>query len=67
MAPAVLLGNHGLLAFGHDALAAAQLIVIMEEAAALLLDADALGGAKPFPADALEREREHMRRFGSQR
>src|SRR4029453_10546051 len=51
--PAVLLGNHGLLAFGHDALAAAQLIVIMEEAAALLLDADALGGAKPFPPDAL--------------
>src|SRR5262245_8660386 len=67
MAPAVLLGNHGLLAFGHDALAAAQLIVIMEEAAALLLDADALGGAKPFPPDALAREREHMRRFGSQR
>ena len=67
MSPAVLLGNHGLLAFGHDAPAAAQLIVIMEEAAALLLDADALGGAKPFPADALERERQHMRRFGSQR
>ena len=65
--PAVLLGNHGLLAFSHNALAAAQLIVIMEEAAALLLDADALGGAKPFPANALEREREHMRRFGSQR
>jgi L-fuculose-phosphate aldolase len=65
--PAVLLGNHGLLAFGRNALAAAQLIVIMEEAAELLLDADALGGAKPFPADALERERQHMRRFGSQR
>jgi L-fuculose-phosphate aldolase len=65
--PAVLLGNHGLLAFSHDALAAAQLIVIREEAAALLLDADTLGGAKPFPADALERERQHMRQFGSQR
>jgi L-fuculose-phosphate aldolase len=65
--PAVLLGNHGLLAFSHNALAAAQLIVIMEEAAALLLDAGALGGAKPFPADALERERQHMRQFGSQR
>jgi L-ribulose-5-phosphate 4-epimerase len=65
--PAVLLGNHGLLAFARDALAAAQLIVIMEEAAQLLLDADSLGGAKPFPADALEREREHMRRFGSVR
>lgn len=65
--PAVLLGNHGLLAFSHNALAAAQVIVIMEEAAELLLDADALGGAKPFPADALERERQHMRQFGSQR
>jgi L-fuculose-phosphate aldolase len=65
--PAVLLGNHGLLAFARDPLAAAQLIIIMEEAAQLLLDADTLGGAKPFPADALEREREHMRRFGSAR
>ena len=65
--PAVLLGNHGLLAFARDPLAAAQLIVIMEEAAQLLLDADTLGGAKPFPADALEREREHMQRFGSTR
>ncbi|MFL5802225.1 MAG: class II aldolase/adducin family protein [Roseiflexaceae bacterium] len=65
--PAVLLGNHGLLAFARDPLAAAQLIIIMEEAAQLLLDADALGGAKPFPADAIEREREHMRQFGSAR
>jgi L-ribulose-5-phosphate 4-epimerase len=65
--PAVLLGNHGLLAFARDPLAAAQVIIIMEEAAQLLLDAESLGGAKPFPADALEREREHMRRFGSAR
>jgi L-ribulose-5-phosphate 4-epimerase len=65
--PAVLLGNHGLLAFARDPLAAAQLIIIMEEAAQFVLGADSLGGAKPFPADALEREREHMRRFGSAR
>jgi len=63
--PAVLLGNHGLLAFARTPLAAAQLIIIMEEAAQLLLDADSLGGAKPFPADALERERKHMQQFGS--
>jgi L-ribulose-5-phosphate 4-epimerase len=63
--PAVLLGNHGLLSFGADPLAAAQIIIIMEEAAQLVLDADTLGGAKPFPPDALERERAHMRRFGS--
>ena len=39
----------------RDALAAAQLIVIMAEAAELLLDENTLGGAKPFPADPLER------------
>src|SRR5436305_10680988 len=37
--PAVLLGNHGLLAFSRDPLITAQLIVIMEEAAELTLDA----------------------------
>ncbi len=63
--PAVLLGNHGLLAFGRDALAAAYLIVSMEEAAELTLAARTLGGEKNFPPGALEKEREHMRSFGS--
>ena len=63
--PAVLLANHGVLAFGGDALAAAQLIIILEEAAQLTLDARTLGGEQPFPADALERERRHMQQFGS--
>lgn len=63
--PAVLLGNHGLLAFSQDILATAQLIIIIEEAAQLTLDARALGGERAFPPDALEREREHMRHFGS--
>jgi L-ribulose-5-phosphate 4-epimerase len=65
LVPAVLLGNHGVLAFGDDPAAAAQIIVIMEEAAELLLAAQTLGGAHPFPADALERERAHMQRFRS--
>jgi L-ribulose-5-phosphate 4-epimerase len=65
--PAVLLGNHGLLAFSRDPLITAQLIVIMEEAAELTLDARKLGGEKAFPADALERERKHMQQFGSAR
>ncbi len=65
--PAVLLGNHGLLAFSRDPLMTAQFIVIMEEAAELTLAAEALGGPKAFPADALERERAHMRQFGSTR
>jgi L-fuculose-phosphate aldolase len=65
--PAVLLGNHGLLAFGHDALYAAMVIISMEEAAELTLAARTLGGEKSFPADALERERKHMQQFGSHR
>lgn len=63
--PAVLLGNHGLLAFSRNPLATAQLIIIMEEAAELALNARAIGGEKPFPADAIERERRHMQQFGS--
>ena len=63
--PAVLLANHGLLAFSRDAIATAQLIIIMEEAAQLTLDARTIGGEKPFPANALEQERAHMQRFGS--
>src|SRR6266849_674943 len=65
--PAVLLGNHGLLAFGHDALYAAMVIISMEEAAELTLAARTLGGEKSFPADALERERKHIQQFGSHR
>ena len=65
--PAVLLANHGLLAAGSDPLRAAQFVVAMEESAIMTLHARTLGGAKPFPSGALEREREHMRQFGSVR
>jgi L-ribulose-5-phosphate 4-epimerase len=65
--PAVLLANHGLLAFGRDPRSTAQLIIIMEEAAELTLRARQLGGEKSFPVGALERERRHMQRFGSTR
>lgn len=66
-APAVLLGNHGLLAFGADPLSTVFLIVSMEEAAEMTLEARALGGERSFPDGALEKEREHMRQFGSLR
>ncbi|HLI05012.1 MAG TPA: class II aldolase/adducin family protein [Ktedonobacteraceae bacterium] len=62
---AVLLGNHGLLAFAGDATATALLIVSMEEAAEMTLEADMLGGAKPFPPGALDKVRQHMRQFHS--
>jgi L-fuculose-phosphate aldolase len=65
--PALLLGNHGLLAFGQDALYATMVIISMEEAAEMTLEARMLGGEKPLPADALERERKHMQQHGSVR
>jgi L-ribulose-5-phosphate 4-epimerase len=65
--PAVLLANHGLLAFGQDPRSTTQLIIIMEEAAELTMQARQLGGEKTFPPGALEQERRHMQRFGSTR
>ncbi len=62
---AVLLGNHGLLAMGPDPISVARLIVAMEEGAAAVIAAEALGGARPFPPGALVREHEHMARHGS--
>jgi len=62
---AVLLANHGLLAFSSNPLATAQLIIIMEEAAQMTLDAHTIGGVQPFPAGAIESERKHMQHFGS--
>lgn len=64
-AMAVLLANHGLLAFGADIMAAAILITLMEEAAELEIGAEGMGGAKPFPAGALEAVRERLRQFHS--
>jgi L-fuculose-phosphate aldolase len=62
-APAVLLANHGLLAWGADQASVAQLIVSLEEAAEMMLLAARLGGSKPFPPGALEQVRERMRAF----
>ncbi|HEY7340864.1 MAG TPA: class II aldolase/adducin family protein [Ktedonobacterales bacterium] len=61
--PAVLLANHGLLAFGKEAVATAQLIVAMEEAAEMSLGAESVGGAQPFPEGALEQVRAQIARF----
>lgn len=63
--PAVLLGNHGLLAFSDDAVATSQLITVMEEGAEMMLKAKLIGGAKPFPAEAYQKEMEHMASFGT--
>ncbi len=59
---AVLLANHGLLAFGTSPTGTARLIVALQEAAEAELAARALGGAKDFPADALAQVRASMAR-----
>jgi ribulose-5-phosphate 4-epimerase/fuculose-1-phosphate aldolase len=46
---AILLANHGLLAWDSSAEAAAHLVVTIEEAAAIILGAAALGGSKAIP------------------
>ncbi len=62
-APAGLLANHGLLAFGRDQSGAAHLIILLEEAAEMMLLAERIGGSKPFPPGALQQVRDRMRAF----
>ncbi len=46
---AVLLANHGVLAFAASPMAAAMVVIALEEAAAAELSAAAIGGARDFP------------------
>ena len=62
-ASAVLLANHGLLAWGKDQLSVARLIISLEEAAEMMLRAEHLGGSNPLPEGALQQVREHMQAF----
>ncbi len=57
---AVLLGNHGVLAFGPDPAGARALLVVLEEAARGELAAAGLGGSREFPEGALEEVRRSM-------
>lgn len=62
---AVLLANHGVLAFACSVLAAAKLVMVLEEAAAAELRAAMLGGAKDLPPGALDDVRHSMARAGN--
>jgi L-ribulose-5-phosphate 4-epimerase len=55
---AVLLANHGLVAFGADPLAAAHLIIAVEDAAEAELRAARIGGGIDFPPGTLQAVRE---------
>jgi L-ribulose-5-phosphate 4-epimerase len=57
---AVLLANHGLLAFAPDPAGAAALVVALEEAAEAELAATRLGGAQDFPTGAADSVRRSM-------
>lgn len=51
--PAVLLANRGVLVFGRETPAAlSRVLVSLEESAGIIINAVALGGARPFPAGA---------------
>ena len=67
---AVLLENHGVLAFGADAAAAARANLIVEESAQMAVFAEVLGGARNIPANLLKatvERRDEFARAGSQR
>jgi L-ribulose-5-phosphate 4-epimerase len=67
---AVLLENHGILAFGADPAAAARANLIVEEAAQMAIFAEVLGGAKNIPPELLRAtvgRRDDFARAGVQR
>jgi L-fuculose-phosphate aldolase len=64
-ASAVLLANHGLLAWGRDQMAAARLIISLEEAAEMMLRAEHIGGSQALPEGALDQVRARLREFAS--
>ncbi len=60
---AVLLENHGLLAFGSSIDEVVHSIFILEEAAEMILLADAVGGAKPIPSELIGETRDRRTEF----
>lgn len=65
--PALMMANHGALVFHDDPLSTARLLATLDEAAELVIQAEALGGAKQLPPEAVEAVRERMAAFGSRR
>jgi len=62
---AVLLGNHGLLAFAADVGTAGAVVIAVEEAAEAEARARAFGGARDFPPGALQDVRTSMQHTGT--
>ncbi|HEU5424361.1 MAG TPA: class II aldolase/adducin family protein [Nitrolancea sp.] len=64
---AVLLENHGLLAFDSDIEKTVRGIMVLEESAEIILLADELGGAKPIPPEMVHATNERRDQFGGRR
>jgi L-fuculose-phosphate aldolase len=62
---AILLANHGLLAFGPDPATTADLVIAIEENAQAVMAATVLGGSVPFPSGAADAVRASMVRAAS--
>jgi L-ribulose-5-phosphate 4-epimerase len=63
---AVLLQNHGILTFAEDIATARTLVLVMEEAAQLAINATILGGATVIPAELLHYTQQRARDFAAQ-
>ncbi|PSR20164.1 MAG: class II aldolase family protein [Sulfobacillus acidophilus] len=63
--PAVLMANHGVLVFHQDPISTARLLATLDEAAELVIQANALGHAQALPQQAINEVRERMVAFGS--
>jgi ribulose-5-phosphate 4-epimerase/fuculose-1-phosphate aldolase/pimeloyl-ACP methyl ester carboxylesterase len=64
-ASAILLANHGLLAWGKDQLSTARLIISLEEAAEMMLRAEHIGGSQALPVGALDQVRARVHEFAA--
>jgi L-fuculose-phosphate aldolase len=65
-ARALLLENHGVLAYAGDAAGATRAAIIVEETASLMLNARVLGGAKPIPPELYAMTQDRAREFERQ-
>lgn len=65
--PAIMMANHGALVFHQDPVNTARLLATLDEAAELVIQAKALGGAQELSPAAIDEVKERMAAFGSRR
>ncbi len=62
---AVLLANHGVLAFGDSVTAAVRANMVVEESAEIVLRAHGVGGVQPIPSDMVTATQERAASFAA--